>query len=133
MFIVEVIGNIGADAKVINNNGKEFVSFNVASTEKRNGVDYATWISCTTNAVKLAPFLKKGTKVYIRGNGGIHTFKNDKGEFLANVSVFVKDIEFCGGGSKNESTKTDNTSNKEEESKQESTSSDKESDEDMPF
>ena len=51
MFKIQIIGNLGADASVINSNGNEYVSFRVAHSEKfkkSDGTDIETtvWASC---------------------------------------------------------------------------------------
>ena len=47
MFKIQIIGNLGADASVINSNGNEYVSFRVAHSEKfkkSDGSDIETTI-----------------------------------------------------------------------------------------
>lgn len=81
-----MIGNIGADAKVVRTNENEFVSFNVAHTDryKRDGnpVEETIWVSVTIdgNGGNLTPYLTKGKCVCLRGrlrakpadNGGVY-------------------------------------------------------------
>lgn len=70
-----MIGNIGQDAKVVRNNGNEFVSFSVAHTdrfkERATGqvVEDTTWVSVTMdgNGGNLLPYLTKGKVVCLRG------------------------------------------------------------------
>jgi len=81
-----MIGNIGADAKIVRTNGNEFVSFNVAHTDKYKGndgnpIEETTWVSVTIdgNGGNLLQYLTKGKCVCIRGrlrakpadNGGV--------------------------------------------------------------
>ena len=70
MMKLTVMGNLGGDAELRSENGKQFVSMSIASTEtfqKGDGTkeERTQWISATLNGDggKLLPYLKKGTKV----------------------------------------------------------------------
>ena len=86
MIKVEIIGNLGADAQLQEKNGNRFVAFRVANTDK--WVDKSTgqviestqWISCTLNGDggALLPYLKRGTKVFVRGNAQFVIFSSAK-------------------------------------------------------
>lgn len=74
MLQIEVIGNIGADAEIKEFNGKKYVSFNVAHSERRkdaNGttVESTTWVSVLSfgDGGGLTQYLKRGAKVFVRG------------------------------------------------------------------
>lgn len=106
MIKVEVIGNLGADAQLQVVNGNKFVSFRVANTDawtdKQTGeIKKSTqWISCSLNGDggALAPYLKKGTKVFIRGNAQFVIFSSAKSRQMeVGVNLFVREIELCGG------------------------------------
>ena len=106
MIKVEVIGNLGADAQLQVVNGNKFVSFRVANTDawtdKQTGeIKKSTqWISCSLNGDggALAPYLKKGTKVFIRGNAQFVVFSSAKSHQMeVGVNLFVREIELCGG------------------------------------
>ena len=114
MIKVEIIGNLGADAMLQEKNGNRFVAFRVANTDK--WVDKATgqviestqWISCTLNGDggALLPYLKRGTKVFVRGNAQFVVFSSAKTRQMeVGVNLFVREIELCGGA-KEESTAT---------------------------
>ena len=67
MFKVEIIGNIGQDARVVENGGNKFVSFSVAHSKKwkdNQGVDHeeTEWFGCTLNGDGggLLQYLKAG-------------------------------------------------------------------------
>lgn len=70
---IQIIGNLGSDAKIVDHNNSRFVSFNVACTEKikRSGDDneVTTWYSVTYNKpdAGVVQFLKKGVRVFIQG------------------------------------------------------------------
>lgn len=113
MIKVEVIGNLGADAQLQVMNGNKFVSFRVANTDawtdKQTGeIKKSTqWISCSLNGDggALAPYLKKGTKVFIRGNAQFVIFSSAKSRQMeVGVNLYVREIELCGGKQENEQT-----------------------------
>ena len=95
MFKVEIIGYIGADARIVSTNGNEFVSFNVAHSEKRNDKEITTWVGVTTQNTKLAQYLTKGTKVFVRGNASLRVYQNEQHQAVAGINVFANEIEFC--------------------------------------
>lgn len=113
MIKVEVIGNLGADATLQVVNGNKFVSFRVANTDawtdKQTGeIKKSTqWISCSLNGDggALAPYLKKGTKVFIRGNAQFVIFSSAKSRQMeVGVNLYVREIELCGGTKESEQT-----------------------------
>lgn len=106
MIKVEIIGNLGADAQLQEKNGNKFVAFRVANTDK--WVDKSTgqiiestqWISCTLNGDggSLLPYLKRGAKVFVRGNAQFVIFSSAKTRQMeVGVNLFVREIELCGG------------------------------------
>ena len=106
MIKMEIIGNLGADAQLQVYNGNRFVSFRIANTDA--WTDKATgeikkstqWISCTLNGDggNLLPYLKKGTKIFVRGNAQIVVYSSPKTHQMeAGVNLFVREIELCGG------------------------------------
>lgn len=118
MIKVEVIGNLGADAQLQVMNGNKFVSFRVANTDawtdKQTGeIKKSTqWISCSLNGDggALAPYLKKGTKVFIRGNAQFVIFSSAKSHQMeVGVNLYVREIELCGGTKENEQAAQQNT------------------------
>lgn len=111
MIKVEIIGNLGADAQLQEKNGNKFVAFRVANTDK--WVDKSTgqviestqWISCTLNGDggALLPYLKKGTKVFVRGNAQFVIFSSAKTRQMeVGVNLFVREIELCGSAKENQ-------------------------------
>ena len=114
MIKVEIIGNLGADAQLQEKNGNKFVAFRVANTDK--WVDKSTgqviestqWISCTLNGDggALLPYLKRGTKVFVRGNAQFVIFSSAKTRQMeVGVNLFVREIELCGGAAAQETAK----------------------------
>lgn len=107
MFTVTVIGNLGADARKVVENGSEFISFNVAHTDKFKGqdgreVESTEWISCTINGNRdnLLPYLTRGTKVFVTGRGQSHLYSSPKlKRMVAGTRCFVDRLELVGGSS----------------------------------
>ena len=105
MIKMEIIGNLGADAEVKVYNGSKFVSFRVAHTDKwvdqQSGVisTQTTWVSCSLNGDGggLTPYLKKGTKVFVRGTPNFVVYSSPKTRKMeTGVNLFVREVELCG-------------------------------------
>ena len=61
MFKAIIIGNLGRDAEEREYNGKRFLSFTVAVTEKdKENQEHTQWINVTTPQLGLKEYLKKG-------------------------------------------------------------------------
>lgn len=107
MFTVSVIGNLGADARKVVENGSEFIAFNVAHQDKftdKDGKEIVTteWISCTIhgNRDNLLQYLKRGTKVFVTGRAQTRVYSSPKlKRMLGGVNCFVDRIELVGGTS----------------------------------
>lgn len=107
MQLLSLIGNLGADAKVVENGGKPFVSFNVANTEKwrsEDGTEHerTDWVSCAYNgeATNLLPYLKAGTKVFVQGRVRTRVYSSEKERrMVAGLNLSVTQIELVGGQS----------------------------------
>lgn len=108
MLKAEVIGNLGADAKVVSENGYAFIKFNVAHTDRwtdQEGKEHSTtqWVSCIINDSnsKLLPFLTKGKQVFVRGNLTARVFSSEKERrMVAGLNLNVREIELIGGVSR---------------------------------
>lgn len=102
MLTINLIGNLGADTQIKESNGRKFLSFNVAHTEKftQQGqvISRTQWVSVAMNhySEKLIPYLVRGAKVYVYGklNTNIWYDRNK----VANVSlnVMADNVELCG-------------------------------------
>lgn len=106
MIKLEVIGNLGADAQLQVHNGNKFISFRVANTDqwtdKATGeiIKSTQWLSCTLNGDGggVFQYLKKGTKVFVRGNAQTVIYSSPKTHQMeVGINVFVREIELCGG------------------------------------
>lgn len=95
---IVLIGNIGRDAEVKQSANNQFVTFTVAVTTKRKNGDntheITNWFDCAYDNVKLAEYLKKGTKVYIEGGFKLDTyFSETTQKWIPKINVFVNTIE----------------------------------------
>lgn len=107
MFRVEIIGNLGADASVMESNGSKFVTMRIAHTdaykdEAGNKHEKTVWIDATINdaETKLLPYLKQGVKVFVRGNANLRVYSSPKDRCMkAGCTVSVREIELVGGSS----------------------------------
>lgn len=101
MLKLTIIGNLGADAEVKNQDGRSYVSFRVAHSERRQQADGSIkettlWVSCTVNGDggKLISYLKKGTKVFVSGDADCRLYNSAKDRCLkAGLNCYVRDIE----------------------------------------
>lgn len=100
---ISIIGNLGADARRQTSNGKEFISFNVAVTEKytSNGTEVknTTWYSCTMQnaSAKVFDYLWKGQKVYVSGRPVYRLYDSQAHRCkMLDVGIMVNLIELCG-------------------------------------
>lgn len=101
------IGNLGSDAKVQEKDGRKFVAFNVAHTDKWTDQDAKThettdWVSCTINGDggNILPYLTTGTKVYVEGRGSVRLYSSPKDRMMkAGANINVTRIELVGGTS----------------------------------
>ena len=109
MQLYSLIGNLGADAKIVDNNGKPFISFNVADTDRwkdegGNIHESTTWVQCTLNGSaaenKVFEYLKAGTKVFVMGRMRTRVYSSEKERrMVAGVNLYVMQVELVGGSS----------------------------------
>lgn len=106
MIKLQVIGNLGADARVINTNGNEFVSFRVAHTETftANGSKQSRtiWVDVAMNGNggNLLQYLKRGAKVFIDGYPSFRIYDSAVNHCkMVGVQISARSVELCGGSS----------------------------------
>jgi single-strand DNA-binding protein len=116
MIKMQVIGNLGKDCVVNTVNGKNVINFTVAHTEKYkdsqgNNQEKTTWVDCAywTDRTAIAPYLQKGTQVFVEGAPEVRSFTRNDGTAGASLSLRVKEVQLLGkrgengGNSNNES------------------------------
>lgn len=104
MLQLSVLGHIGADARIEQANGKNFVSFNVAHSERWTGADgvqhdSTTWVSCALNGDggNILPYLRKGQCVYVSGRCSTRVYSSPKlRQMVAGLNLSVDKIELVG-------------------------------------
>ncbi len=117
MIKLQVIGNLGKDAIVSNVNGKSVINFTVAHTEKYkdaqgNQKDKTIWVDCSywTDRTAIAPYLKKGTQVYVEGAPDVRTYTTQDGRQGASITLRIANVQLLGSKS-NEGSNTQQNSN----------------------
>lgn len=105
MIKLQVIGNLGKDSQMNSVNGKNVINFNVAHTEKYRDTsgqqkERTTWVECAywTERTAIAPYLKKGTQVYVEGTPEVRTYTKNDGTFGASLTLRVVGVQLLGGG-----------------------------------
>ena len=109
MIKMQLIGHLGQDAVVNNVNGKTVINFSVAHSEKfknKEGVEVnkSVWVSAAywTDRTAVAPYLKKGSQVYVEGSPEAKTYKNQNtNEVMPQLSLRVTNIQLIGGAKTN--------------------------------
>lgn len=106
---IEIIGHIGNDAEIKDFNNNQVINFSVAVSENytnKEGVKVSktSWYECAKwgNQTQIAPYLKKGTQVFVSGAPTARSWVNSNGETIVRMGITVNNIQLLG--SKNEST-----------------------------
>jgi single-strand DNA-binding protein len=104
MIKLQVIGNLGKDCITNTVNGKSVMNFNVAHTEKfkdNQGVqkDKTIWVECAywSDRTGVAPYLKKGTQVYVEGTPEVRTYPKNDGTTGVSLTLRVMSVQLLGG------------------------------------
>ena len=103
MIKLQVIGNLGKDCITNTVNGKSVMNFNVAHTEKfkdSQGVqkDKTIWVECAywSDRTAVAPYLKKGTQVYVEGSPEVRTYPKNDGTTGVSLTLRVQSVQLLG-------------------------------------
>ncbi len=105
MLQLTIIGHLGADAEVKDFNGRKFVSFRVAHSEKFNDAqgnsrERTQWVSCALNGDGggLLPYLTRGTQVCVVGDMTLGVASSQiQRAMVATCNIHVRSIELIGG------------------------------------
>ncbi len=110
MIKLTAIGNLGRDAVMNTVNGKNVINFTVAHTEKYkdaqgNQKDKTIWVDCAywTDRTGIAPYLKKGTQVYVEGQPDVRTYTTKDGTNGATLSLRVLSVQLLGSRNNDQS------------------------------
>lgn len=102
MLVMETCGFLGNDAEIKEFNGKRYISFNVAASDRHKDakgtvVSRTTWVSCLKlGDGALATYLKKGTQVFIRGDLSTKIFTNANGPQVG-INCHVRELQLLSG------------------------------------
>jgi len=103
MIKMQVIGNLGKDCVVNTVNGKNVINFTVAHTEKYrdsqgNNQEKTTWVDCAywTDRTAIAPYLQRGTQVFVEGAPEVRSFTRNDGTAGASLSLRVREVQLLG-------------------------------------
>ncbi len=103
MIKLQVIGNLGKDAIVNTVNGRNVINFTVAHTERykdAQGVqkDRVIWVDCAywTDKTAIAPYLKKGTQVFVEGNPDVRSYTTQDGRNGATLTLRIASVQLLG-------------------------------------
>lgn len=100
MLKTELIGYLGADAKVVTQN-TTLLTFNVGVSRRTGeGDNVTTWVRCTKHAEgggsNIAQYLTKGTRVFVRGDLSATAYTNDNGAAIPSLSCKVQELKPLG-------------------------------------
>src|SRR5688572_19863023 len=103
MLKLIAIGHLGKDCITNTVNGKSVINFSIAHTEKfkdQQGSmkEKTTWVECAywSDRTGIAPYLKKGTQVYVEGAPEVRTYQTQDGKSGASLSLRVLSIQLLG-------------------------------------
>ena len=120
MLNVSFIGRLGRDSEAkTSKNGNEYLSFTVASDDKRGGENVTTWVNCTwygAQAVKMAQWLKKGSLVSVSGSLQTRIYQTKNNDNAISHDVNVWNVSFVNAGSGNTQSDSSETANSSSES-----------------
>lgn len=111
MLKLQVIGHLGKDATLKENNGISIANFSVAHTEKftdKNGtrVERTQWVDCArffkpNEGTGIVQYLKKGTLVYVEGHPSTEIWAPQNGDPTAQLKLRVLNIQLLGAAKNN--------------------------------
>lgn len=103
MLKAELIGNLGNDAEIKEFGGKKYVALSVATTEyakddQGNRTDVTTWVNVLWygEGGGLFAYLKKGVKVFVRGNLRAKMYADKQGVQQVSINVNASEVQLCG-------------------------------------
>lgn len=131
MLKVTIIGNIGSDAVIKDFNGKKFISFNVAHSERYKDaqggtVEKTIWVSVLKPGDgNIVQYLKKGTGVYVSGDLSVKIYTDSRHQTQAGMNCLARELQLLPGGRKD--------NGQQQPQPESATSGEKAKDEDLPF
>ena len=103
---ITVIGNLVQDAEVKDVSSRKAINFAVAMNETYTGKDGEKmekphFYNCTMwrkENIKVATYMTKGTKVFVRGTPEVEVYKTKEGEVRGSIKITVTEFIFLGKG-----------------------------------
>lgn len=96
-FKTSFIGILGKDAELKQIGNHNYITMNVAKSEKQGQETLTDWVQCNKFAgnspSNLIQYLKKGTKVLFYGKLDVREWTNQQGETKLQFTLWVDDIE----------------------------------------
>ena len=103
MIKMQMIGHLGRDCTQNEVNGKTVINFPVAHSEKfkdqqGNLVEKTIWVNCSywTDRTAVAPYLIKGTQVYLEGTPEAESYTNKENQPAASIKLRVFSVQLLG-------------------------------------
>jgi len=112
MIKIQIIGNIGQNARVTDVNGRRSINFSVAHNKKykdSEGVEVETtlWLNCSywknaDQSTEIAKYLVPGTKVFVEGIPDVKLYKNKDGQHSVSMNCTVTQVELLSAKKESE-------------------------------
>lgn len=118
MFKVDLIGNIGIDARKENANGNEYIFFSVAHNRAVGETKETIWVNVyfPIKFENTLPYLKKGTRVYVRGNFGMRMYHSSiTRQREVGINIYGSELEILTYKESEDKKKNESTENGKEE------------------
>jgi single-strand DNA-binding protein len=105
MIKLQIVGNLGKDSVVREVNGTNVINFTVAHSDRyrdSSGIqkERTTWVDCSywTDRAGVAPYLRKGTLVYVEGLPYAETYTGKEGNAGVSLRLRVTHVQLLGSG-----------------------------------
>ena len=96
-FKTSFIGILGKDAELKQIGNNNYITLNVAKSEKQGQENITDWVQCNKFAgnspSNLMQYLKKGTKVLFYGKLDVRDWTNQQGETKLQFTLWVDELE----------------------------------------
>ena len=96
-FKTSFIGTLGKDAELKQIGNNNYITLNVAKSEKQGQENITDWVQCNKIAgnspSNLMQYLKKGTKVLFYGKLDVKEWTNQQGETKLQFTLWVDELE----------------------------------------
>lgn len=100
---IEIIGTIGKEAEVKDLNNNHVINFSVAVNERVKDEEKTIWFDVAKfgNQTGVAPYLKKGTKVFVSGKVNNRAWLNQSGEAQVSNGIVAFEVELLSKSESN--------------------------------